>query len=110
MIGDYDEDDKSELINARQDLKILESTSFYFSQSKIQKRLRWGMFMSSLIRQRLNELEKLETELKKTRKLVDSHYGQMLKSVYKSEKSILTPCAAHFLDQMTNDLRTLFAN
>ena len=68
------------------------------------------MFMTSLIRQRIEELEVLETNLNKAQNLVDSQYGQMLKSIYNSEKSILIPCATHFFDQMTGDFGTLFSN
>ena len=83
FVGDYDDSAKSELASAQ---------------------IRWGMFMSQLIKKRRNELKELETKLEQDEKMRGTPFADMLNSVYASENAILKQCATAFKNHLAADL------
>lgn len=87
FVGDYDEGDKAELASAQ---------------------IRWGMFVSQLMKKRRNELKELESKLGRDEKMRGSPFVDLLKSVYASENSILKECVTTFKNHLAADLEVFF--
>ena len=70
--------------------------------------IRWGMFVSQLMKKRRNELKDLESKLGRDEKMRGSPFADILKSVYASENSILKECVTTFKNHLAADLEVFF--
>ena len=87
LIGEYDDDNEKQKIHAE---------------------VRWKLFMSSMIYRRLLQVNSLAAKLKQDSKWSNSQFGDMLETVYRSEKLVLEPCNANFEIELTNSIKSLF--